>query len=79
MIFLPFMVSLVIFVDFGVHTFPIAEDAPHLAMLPPTVVLQSKQNEVEVNCSAWSQDPASLQWIIISLYNQVITFRPPNF
>ena len=75
MIFLPFMVSMVLEVNVA---FPIAEDAPHLAMLPPTVVLQSKQNEVEVNCSAWSQDPASLQWIIISLYNQVITFWHPK-
>ena len=43
---------------------------PNLVLVPPTVVLQHNQSEVEVNCSAWSQEPASLQWIIISLFNQ---------
>lgn len=47
------------------------KDVPHLVLVPPSVVLQHNQTEVEVNCSVWSSKrPASLQWIVVSIFNQ---------
>ena len=53
--------------------FPISEHAPHLVLVPPSVVLQVNQSEVEVNCSAWSPlQPPALQWILISILRSVL-------
>ena len=47
---------------------PIIRDknAPHLVLVPPQVVLQLNQTEVEVNCSVFSDQPTSIQWLILS-------------
>ena len=51
--------------------FPIIQHDPHLVVVPPSVVLQHNQTQVEVNCSAFSQhggQPASLQWILLAVF-----------
>ena len=48
-----------------------ASSVPHVVLVPPSVVLQHNQSEVEVNCSTWSSKrPLSLQWIVISTFKQ---------
>lgn len=63
-----------------VLSFPILDNAtaqadvaaaqPHVVLVPPSVVLQHNQSEVEVNCSTWSSKRPSLQWIVIATYKQ---------
>ena len=50
--------------------FPIIQHDPHLVLVPPSVVLQHNQTQVEVNCSAFSHygQPASLQWILLAVF-----------
>lgn len=50
---------------------PIYQASPYLVLVPPQVVLQHNQTEININCSVLTdQKPTTIQWIIIGSHHR---------
>ena len=72
-----FCLTLIFFVNTTIGK-PISDDsnlAPKLVLVPPQVILQSNQTEVEVNCSVLADQQALIKWFLISTRLDYTFFR----